>query len=172
MTAPTKDDNFVTIKMSTGEVLVGIKRNETPSTVTVEYPFHVKNYPRFVEGGVIETITAGPYCSFTQDRLFELPKKDIVFVKPMHAFAVPFYLNLWQQHETPMRVGKDGKPLNESVHDSEAITAEELKDRIERLIGKMTKLDDVNRDTQSEEFFEDEYEEEEYLERKEKNTLH
>lgn len=164
MTQPTKDDNYVTLKLSTGEVLVGILRAESATSFTVEYPFHLKNYPRFVEGGVIETITAGPFCGFTADRIFELPKKDVLFCKKMHPFAVPFYLSLWNQHETPMRVDKDGKMIPDGDNSREPMSMEDVRDRIESLIGRMQEID------MSQE------EEEEYLEelgtKRDKKTLH
>lgn len=141
MTQPTKDDNYITIKLSTGETLVGIQRAESPTHITIEYPFHLKNYPRFVQGGVVETVTAGPFCSFTADRLFELPKKDILFSKKMHPFAIPFYLSLWHQHERVTRVDKLGRELPPDAPESQAMSEEDIKQRVEMLLGKMQELD-------------------------------
>lgn len=145
---------------------MGIQRAESDTTVTVEYPFHLKNYPRFVQGGVVETVTAGPFCSFSADRLFELPKKDIIFVKKMHPFAVPFYLSLWHQHEHPIRIDKQGNPLPENAPEDQAMTERDVKERIDALLGKMSEIDMQDREMY------DEFEEEDYLENKDKKTLH
>lgn len=165
MTPPNKKDKFVAVKLSTGETLIGVLRSEDESTITMEYPFHLKNYPKFVQGGVVETITAGPFCSFTEDRKFSFSKKDLLFYKKMHPFAVPFYLSLWEQHETPLRVNPMGNPMSDD-DEGDPLTAEDLKSRIESLIDRMQ---DFGQSTEEER---NEYEELLNSLDKEKTTLH
>jgi hypothetical protein len=104
------NEDFVIVRLSTGESLLGIRLSESDKDITVEFPFALKNYPRITrEGGIIEQVTAGPYCSFAEDRKFIFPKKDVFFVKKLHGFAIPFYMSLYNQHERLVAAGEIGR---------------------------------------------------------------
>jgi hypothetical protein len=113
-------EDFVIVKLSTGESLLGIRLKEDEKEITIEYPFALKHYPRITrQGGIIEQITAGPYCSFADDRIFTLPKKDIFFVKKLHAFAIPFFMSLYNQHERLLSMGTYDNFLNKFMNKQE-----------------------------------------------------
>jgi hypothetical protein len=114
------NEDFVIVRLSTGESLLGIRLSENDKDITVEFPFSLKNYPRITrEGGIIEQITAGPYCSFAEDRKFILPKKDIFFIKKLHSFAVPFFMSLYNQHERLVSTGQIGKGFDNFLNKQE-----------------------------------------------------
>lgn len=104
------NEDFIIVRLSSGESLLGIRIAESDKEVTVEFPFSLKNYPRITrEGGIIEQVTAGPYCSFAEDRKFIFQKKDIFFIKKLHSFAIPFYMSLYNQHERLVSTGQIGR---------------------------------------------------------------
>lgn len=115
------NEDFVIVRLSSGESLLGIRLVENDNNITLEFPFILKNYPRITrQGGIIEQVTAGPYCSFAEDRKFVLPKKDIFFIKKMHGFAIPFYMSLYNQHERLIASGEIGQGFEQFL-DKQAV---------------------------------------------------
>jgi len=106
-------EDFVIVRLSTGESILAIRLKEDEKEITIEYPFALKNYPRITkQGGIIEQVTAGPYCSFAENRVFTFPKKDVFFVKKLHSFAVPFFMSLYNQHERLVAMGSYDDLMN------------------------------------------------------------
>jgi len=106
-------EDFVIVRLSTGESILAIRLTEDEKEITIEYPFALKNYPRITkQGGIIEQVTAGPYCSFAENRVFTFPKKDVFFVKKLHSFAVPFFMSLYNQHERLVAMGSYDDLMN------------------------------------------------------------
>lgn len=106
-------EDFVIVRLSTGESILAIRLKEDEKEITIEYPFSLKNYPRITkQGGIIEQVTAGPYCSFAENRVFTFPKKDVFFVKKLHSFAVPFFMSLYNQHERLVAMGSYDDLMN------------------------------------------------------------
>lgn len=104
------NEDFIIVRLSSGESLLGIRLAESNTEVTVEFPFILKNYPRITrDGGIIEQVTAGPYCSFAEDRKFVFAKKDVFFIKKLHSFAIPFFMSLYNQHERLVATGQIGR---------------------------------------------------------------
>jgi hypothetical protein len=100
------NEDFVIVRLSTGESILAIRLKEDEKEITIEYPFALKNYPRITkQGGIIEQVTAGPYCSFAENRVFTFPKKDVFFIKKLHSFAIPFFMSLYNQHERLVAMG-------------------------------------------------------------------
>jgi hypothetical protein len=119
----TIDDTYVVLKLVTGEQIMAVKRNESPTSVTIEYPMLIKSFPFMNDGEIGEHVTAAPYCKFTEDKLFEFKKRDIVFEKKVHQYAIPFYVRLVNEYEATI------EELDE--HPS---TVEELSDRVNNLM--------------------------------------
>jgi hypothetical protein len=117
------DDTYVVLKLVTGEQIIAVKRNESPTSVTIEYPMLIKSFP-FMNGGEIgEHVTAAPYCKFAEDKIFEFKKRDILFEKKIHQYAIPFYVRLVNEYEATI----------EAVEDAPS-TVEELSDRVNKLM--------------------------------------
>jgi hypothetical protein len=124
------DDDYVVLKMITGEQLIAVKRAETKDYLTIEYPMLIKGYA-FQNGEEMgEHVTAAPYCKFTDDKIFTFDKQHIVFTKKMHTYAVPFYIGLVEEHEETVEVEEDEPPK----------TVEELGERVNKLAGFLRKM--------------------------------
>jgi hypothetical protein len=124
------DDDYVVLKMITGEQLIAVKRAETKDYLTIEYPMLIKGYA-FQNGEEMgEHVTAAPYCKFTDDKIFTFDKQHIVFTKPMHSYAIPFYIGLVEEHEEYVEVPEEEPPQS----------VEELGDRVNKLAGFLRKM--------------------------------
>jgi len=124
------EDDYVVLKMITGEQLIAVKRAETKDYLTIEYPMIIKGYA-FQNGEEMgEHVTASPYCKFSDDKIFTFDKQHIVFTKKMHTYAVPFYIGLVEEHEETVEVEEDEPPK----------TVEELGERVNKLAGFLRKM--------------------------------
>lgn len=146
------NENFTILKLASGEVLLAIKLNETSEELTVEFPFIVKNYPRLLrDGRISESVTAGPFCSFAENRVFTFKKSHLLFAKKMHSIAIPFYMSLYEEHERELiyfneTLRKSELPSNSpTLLDTDSQEEEDWNDEIasemeERLRATLNKL--------------------------------
>lgn len=134
----TLQDDYVVMKLITGEQIIAVKRAETKDYVTIEYPMLIKGYA-FQNGKEIgEHVTASPYCKFTEDKVFTFDKQHVVFSKKMHSYAIPFYVGLVNEHEETI----------EDMQESPPETVEELGERVNRLAGYLKSLAEGNEEQQ------------------------
>jgi len=148
-------EDFVIVRLSTGESILAIRLKEDEKEITIEYPFVLKNYPRITkQGGIIEQVTAGPYCSFAENRTFAFPKKDVFFIKKLHSFAIPFFMSLYNQHERLVSMGSyddlmnrfmDKQEMADLRQDEQFPESEEYTSRFDSETEEMTaeELDDI-----------------------------
>jgi len=147
------NENFTILKLTSGEVLLAIKLSETSEEITVEFPFIVKNYPRILRtGNIVESVTAGPFCSFAENRVFTFKKNHLLFAKKLHSVAIPFYISLYEQHERELlyfdeTIRKTEVETNppttlmaedDEEWDDESIN-EEMQDRLSDVLNKLKK---------------------------------
>ena len=90
----TEQEKFVFLKLYNGEQVMGEKVFENNELITVESPFLIRLIPRLEPQGLVEQITSGPYCQFTEEKTFSFLKKDLLFSKPLHSFMIPVYLKM------------------------------------------------------------------------------
>ena len=65
-----EDDQFVIMKLSTGETLVATMRHADDATISVEYPFELKIIHERRKDQVVDVTAAAPFCGFAEDRKF------------------------------------------------------------------------------------------------------
>lgn len=101
------NQEFVFVKLLNGEQLMATKLEESDNTITIQFPMQIRMFPRLEEEGLVEQITSGPYCQFTDDRIFTFNKKDILFAKTLHELMVPHYQRMIEEHEREVVVSKE-----------------------------------------------------------------
>jgi len=87
---------YVILKLTSGEQVMSILREEDEDYILLEDPMCIKTIP-VIESGK-EHITAAPLCHFTADRDFVINKRNVLFVKKMHHLFVPHYLKIVEDH--------------------------------------------------------------------------
>jgi hypothetical protein len=136
----TAKDEYVVLKLVTGEQIMAVKRDESQTSVTIEYPMLIKSFPFMNDGEIGEHVTAAPYCKFAEDKIFEFKKRDIVFEKRVHQYAIPFYVRLVNEYEATIE-----------VPDEPPSSVEELSDRVNRLMDHLKSLAEDPQEEQQEE---------------------
>jgi hypothetical protein len=92
--------DYVYVRLLNGDQLMATKVFENNEIITIECPMLIRLFPRLEQGGLVEQITSGPYCQFTDDRVFTFQKKDILFAKKLNEVMIPHYERMLAEHET------------------------------------------------------------------------
>lgn len=88
-------EHYVTIKLVTGEELIGEITTQNDYSITVMNPFLVSTkLGASADGKLIEQQTASPYCSYAEDPIFNFDLKHVLFVKPLKTKVISSYLDM------------------------------------------------------------------------------
>jgi len=126
------NESFIVIKLNTGEQIMGILEQEDATHIQILDPMLIRTIPILSEGK--EHVTAHPYCQFTSDNVFDIDKKNIIFMKPLLKNMIPHYLRIVKQHEISPALQTEKRAENLGWEE-EKITREEALRRIEMLGG-------------------------------------
>jgi len=72
----SNNDFYVVIKLTSGEQVMAVLRQEDDAHVLIEHPMIMKTIVNFEAGK--EHLTASPLCAFTAESEFVLPKVNIL----------------------------------------------------------------------------------------------
>ena len=136
------DDEFILLKLTTGETLVATIRAEDDDTISIEYPFELKTIHDRRQDMVVDVTAAAPFCGFAEDRKFTFKKNNLMFTKLLHNYSVPFYIELVEEYEKLIDVPVPKKRLS----DTQSVlrkTAEAMKQRSEEILGE-ERLEDTS----------------------------
>jgi len=130
------NQDYVILKLVSGEQLMGVRTEETDNDITVMFPMTLRQYPvQRPDGSVGETITGGPFCQFATDRIFTIPKAAVMFNKPLHELLVPFYVRMVNQYERMIEVPQS--MFMDEEEEQEAITVDDVEKAVDRLAAIM-----------------------------------
>lgn len=137
-----EDDQFILLKLTTGETLVATIRSEDEKTISIEYPFELKTIHDRRQDMVVDVTAAAPFCGFAEDRKFTFKKDNLMFTKLLHNFSIPFYIELVEEYEKLVDVPVPKKRLS----DTQAVlrkTAEAMQQRAEEVLPEDPRLEDT-----------------------------
>ena len=138
-----EDDQFILLKLTTGETLVATIRSEDEQTISIEYPFELKTIHDRRQDMVVDVTAAAPFCGFAEDRKFTFKKDNLMFTKLLHNFSIPFYIELVEEYEKLVDVPVPKKRLS----DTQAVlrkTAEAMQQRAEAVLPEDPRLEDTS----------------------------
>ena len=138
-----EDDQFILLKLTTGETLVATIRSEDEQTISIEYPFELKTIHDRRQDMVVDVTAAAPFCGFAEDRKFTFKKDNLMFTKLLHNFSIPVYIELVEEYEKLVDVPVPKKRLS----DTQAVlrkTAEAMQQRAEEVLPEDPRLEDTS----------------------------
>lgn len=127
------DESYIVLKLITGEQIMGVLEQEDATHFQILDPMIIKTIPIFNEGR--EHVTANPYCQFTGDNVFDIDKKNVIFIKPLLSAMIPHYLKIVKQHENSPALQQQKRAEDLDWGDEGEITREEAIRRIQMLEG-------------------------------------
>lgn len=130
---------YIILKLTTGEQMMAVLLEEDDEYIQIEYPMVLRSIPIIAEGK--ETITAHPFCQYSDDRKFILHKTNILFVKKLHHMLIPHYQRIVTEFESTSLVSKKSE---QDYLEDDITSVEELYAKIDKLrsIAGMDKEED------------------------------
>lgn len=127
------NDLYVVFKLTSGENVMAVLRQEDESHVMVEHPMVMRSIMNFEAGK--EHLTAAPLCAFTDETDFVIAKKNIMYMKKLHRVFIPHYQRIVDEHEKSTLFTPAGSNTAESLSwdDEEDLTPERAKKALEQL---------------------------------------
>jgi hypothetical protein len=125
------NESYIVLKLSTGEQLMGILEQEDETHIQILDPMIIRTIPVLSEGK--EHVTAHPYCQFTSDNVFDIEKRNVIFIKPLLATMIPHYLRIVKEHENSPALRTQKRAEDLDWGDTGEITREEAIRRIQML---------------------------------------
>ena len=108
---------YVIVKFTSGEQVMSILESEDETYIELKSPMLIRTIPIFEERK--EHITANPFCQFSDDTSFVVDKKNVMFIKKLHALFIPHYKRIVAQHEDSFEIKQNA--------DGSVSKAEDLK---------------------------------------------
>jgi hypothetical protein len=144
------NNEYVIIRLGSGEQLMALKTAESDRTITLVYPMQIKMYPRQREDGTItETVAGAPFCHFADEKIFTINKDFVVFENNLHPKLVQLYTDMVDQYEAQENE-HDGAPQTEEVDPIEKLFSmldilkrSEEKNEAEELLKKFVEGNDT-----------------------------
>ena len=130
-----EDDQFVLVKLASGEMLVATLRQHTEETLSDEYPFELRIHQDKRKDQIVDVTAAAPFCGFAEDRKFTFKKSDIMFTKQLHTYSIPFYIELVEEYEKLIDVPVPKKSLFET-QEMLRKTASDMIERNKDILGE------------------------------------
>ena len=125
------NESFIVLKLNTGEQLMGILEQEDATHIQIIDPMIIRTIPIVSEGR--EHVTAHPYCQFTGDNVFDIEKKNVIFIKPLLRTMIPHYLRIVKEHENSPALRTQKRAEDLDWGDEGEVSKEEAIRRIEML---------------------------------------
>jgi hypothetical protein len=137
------NEQFVYVKLVTGEQLMALKESEDTNFITLKFPMLVKTHLVGSHNGRIsEQVTAGPYTLFTEDSILHVNKQHVVFDSQLAQRAIAHYIHLVRDHEgvllnyTPTQLQWDDEPPPEAADVSSMEDIHKVLDHLRAIAGE------------------------------------
>jgi hypothetical protein len=127
--------DYVVLKLITGETIMAMFEGEDDKFVKVEYPIQIRTMliPEINK----ETISAAPYCPFSDSKTYILEKSHIVYIKRLHHAYIKHYKEFLKSYEEAMipttRRRYEEEQSLEGFDDLDDLTLEEIQNRLDIL---------------------------------------
>lgn len=137
------NDFYVVFKLTSGENVMAVLRQEDESHVMIEHPMVMKSIMNFEAGK--EHLTASPLCAFTDETDFVIAKKNIMYMKKLHRVFIPHYKRIVTEHESStMFIPADSNTAESLQWEDEELTPERAKKAAEQLRSIFEQEEEIN----------------------------
>ena len=128
------DERFVVVKFISGETVMAMFEGEDERYVRLEKPIKIRTVD--IPGINRESLTASPFCQFSESSSFVMEKEHILYIKKLHRLYIPHYKNFIKAYEEaliPVEKTREAMDALEQDWDDEPTTVEEVQRRVEAL---------------------------------------
>lgn len=130
-------EKFVLVKFVSGEQVMAMLDYENDVEVKIKFPMLVRVIPGInpLTKKQTENITAAPWCQFVEERVFEIEKRNVLFMNKLHPLVIEQYMQMVHAFETEVDVKKDekGELVWDDEEDDDIMTIDDVKKTISAL---------------------------------------
>lgn len=119
---------YVVLKLITGETLMATYEGEDDKFVKIDAPVQIKTI--LIPELNRESVSAVPFCPFSESKMFVLEKSHLVYIKRLNKAFIPHYKNFLKVYDEAMI---PASMTDEDLDDLEDLTVEEIARRVEML---------------------------------------
>ena len=126
--------DYVVVKLVSGETIMAMFTGEDEKFVKVEYPIQIRTI--MIPEMNRESISASPFCQYSDSTSFVLEKSHIIYIKKLHSQFVSHYKSFIKSYDEaliPTTRSSIQDTLSEYFDDAEHLTLDEINRRIEML---------------------------------------
>ena len=126
-----KNEEYVCLKLVTGEDIIALLDGETERHVTVSFPMQMIRRDIVADGQPVSSTSAHFFYNYADTPTFTFNKNHLVLIKGVHSSIIPFYLKFID--------AEDYYDEEDDYADSEEYTAAELDsyvDKLETIVSK------------------------------------
>lgn len=110
--------DYVTIKLMNGDTLLAVLIDEKEDCFVIMYPIQMKSVS-FKDTNK-EVLAGTPWCTFTDEQIYDIWKNDVVLIKPLNQSTIEYYKRL-------VDIQEESEQTNiEYNHDSISVTNQTL----------------------------------------------
>lgn len=120
---------YIVIKLTTGEQVMAALEDDATDYLDVSFPMVIKATAVSDGERIQEQITAHPFCQFSADKYFRLPKSSIMFYKELHESLISHYTRIVNNYEKTVLVKQKELEWDEP----EKMSVDEIRKRIDVL---------------------------------------
>ena len=130
--------SYIIMRLTTGEQIMATLDSEDHTHIEVSFPMVVKMTPIADGGRIHEHVTAAPFCQFSDDKHYRIPKSCVMFHKRLHDMLVPHYLRIVEAYDQTVLVKPAGhrpeKKLRwDEEEEQEEMTVEDIKNKVDEI---------------------------------------
>ena len=129
-----KHEEYVCLKLITGEDIIALLDGETETHVTVSFPMQMIRRDIIVDGQPVSSTSAHFFYNYADTPTFTFNKDHLIVIKGVHSSIIPFYLKFIDADDF-----YDDADYDDDYTESEEYTSAEVEadiDRLETLINK------------------------------------
>ena len=124
------DELYVVLKLISGDTVMGTFGGEDEKFIEINYPIQIKTT---IVPGNRESVSAMPFCPFSDSTKFVLEKSHILYIKRLHQTFIAHYKRFLESYEEvtlqPPKKETEAQ-IEEGFDDLDELTLEEIQDRL------------------------------------------
>ncbi len=115
--------DYVTMKLTNGDNIICLLVGDDDDTFTVMYPIQMKAVRVEINEQAKEVMTGSPWCSFTDDNIFNIYKQDVLLLKRLNESTITYFkkmVDLSEVEDVPEQelVNPNVEHINEMSEDT------------------------------------------------------
>lgn len=107
------DHEYVTMKLTNGDNIIAVVVGEDDESFTIMFPVQMKILRVELKEGKKEVLAGTPWIPYTDEKVFNIFKQDIIVMSPLNSSTIEYYKNLVDVSVSPQSDIQETDLINE-----------------------------------------------------------